>query len=69
MHKTFGDLHRDLVQVYVDDIIIKIKSRASLWDNLALVFDRLLSTRIMLYPNKYVFWVIAGKLLGFLDSY
>jgi hypothetical protein len=23
----------------------------------------------MLYPNKYVFWVIAGKLLGFLDSY
>jgi hypothetical protein len=25
MHKTFGDLIRDLIEVYVDDIIIKIK--------------------------------------------
>jgi hypothetical protein len=41
MHKTFGDLIRDLVEVYVDDIVVKIKSHASLLDNLALVFDRL----------------------------
>jgi hypothetical protein len=41
MHKTFGDLIRDLVEVYVDDIIVKIKSHASLLDNLGLVFDRL----------------------------
>jgi hypothetical protein len=38
MYKTFGDLIRDLVEVYVDDIIIKVKSSASLLDNLALVF-------------------------------
>jgi hypothetical protein len=25
MHKTFGDLIRDLVEVYVDDIVVKIK--------------------------------------------
>jgi hypothetical protein len=43
MRKTFGDLIRDFVEVYVDDTIVKIKSRASLLDNLALVFDRLLS--------------------------
>jgi hypothetical protein len=35
MHKTFDDLIRDLIEVYINDIIIKIKSRASLLDNLA----------------------------------
>jgi hypothetical protein len=40
IHKTFGDLIRDLIEVYVDDIVVKIKSCASLLDNLALVFDR-----------------------------
>jgi hypothetical protein len=41
MHKTFSDLIRDLIEVYVDDIVVKIKSRASLLDNLDQVFDRL----------------------------
>jgi hypothetical protein len=44
MYKTFGDLIRDLVEVYVDDIIVKIKSHSSLLDNLAIVSDRLRST-------------------------
>jgi hypothetical protein len=35
MHKTFRDLIRDLIEVYVDDIVVKIKSRASLLDNLS----------------------------------
>jgi hypothetical protein len=69
MHKTFSDLIRDLVEVYVDDIIVKIKSCASLLDNLALVLDRLRSTRTKLNPDKCVFGVTAGKLLGFLVSY
>jgi hypothetical protein len=69
MHKTFSDLIRDLVEVYVDDIIIKTKSCASLLDNLALVLDRLRSTRTKLNPYKCVFGVTAGKLLGFLVSY
>jgi hypothetical protein len=69
MHKTFGDLIRDLVEVYVDDIIIKVKSHASLLDNLALVFDRLCLTHTKLNPDKCVFGVTTGKLLGFLVSY
>jgi hypothetical protein len=44
MHKTFSDLIRDLTEVYVVDIIVKVKSRASLLDNLTLVFDRLCLT-------------------------
>jgi hypothetical protein len=69
MHKTFSDLIRDSVEVYVDDIVAKIKSRVSLSDNLALVFNRLRSTRMKLNPDKCVFGVTAGKLLGFLVSY
>jgi hypothetical protein len=68
IHKTFSDLIRDLVEVYDDDIVVKVKSSASLLDNLALVFDRLRLTRTKLNPNKYVFGVTVGKLLGFLVS-
>jgi hypothetical protein len=68
MHKTFGDLIRDLVEVYVEDIVVKVKSSASLLDNIALVFDRLRLTRTKPNPDKCVFWVTAGKLLGFLVS-
>jgi hypothetical protein len=37
MHKTFGDPIRDLIEVYVDDIVVKIKSHPSLLDNLTIV--------------------------------
>jgi hypothetical protein len=69
MHKKLGDLIRDLIKVSVDDIIVKIKSHAYLLDNLALVFDKLRSMRTKLNPDKCVFGVTAGKLLGFLLSY
>jgi dsDNA-binding SOS-regulon protein len=65
MHKTFDDIIRDLIEVYVDDIIVKIKSCASLLDNPTQVFDRLRITRTKLNPDKCVFGVTAGKLLGF----
>jgi hypothetical protein len=66
VHKTFSDLIRDLIEVYVDDIVVKIKSHSSMLDNLAILFDRLHSTRTMLNPDKCVFRFSAGKLLGFL---
>jgi hypothetical protein len=69
MHNTFGDIIRDLVEVYIDDIIVKVKSCTSLLDNLTLVFDRLCLTRTKLNSDKCVFGVTAGKLLGFLISY
>jgi hypothetical protein len=65
MHKTFGDLIGDLVEVYVNDIVVKIKSRASLLDNLALVFNRMRSTHMKLNPDKCVFGVIVVKPLGY----
>jgi hypothetical protein len=57
MHKTFRDLIRDLVEVNVDNIIVKIKSHSSLLDNHAIVLDRLRSMRTMLNPDKCVFRV------------
>jgi hypothetical protein len=68
MHEIFGDLIRDLVEVYVDDIVVKVKSSASLLDKLALVFDRLRLTRTKLNLDKCVFGVTTGKLFGFLVS-
>jgi hypothetical protein len=66
MHKTFEDLIRDLVEVYVDDIVVKIKAHSYLLGNLAIVFDRLRSTSTMLNADKCEFRVCTGKLLGFL---
>jgi hypothetical protein len=68
MHKIFSDLIRDLVELYVDDIVVKVKSSASLLDNLALVFDRLHLTHTKLNLEKCVFRVTVGNLLGFLVS-
>jgi hypothetical protein len=69
MHKTFEDFIRDLIEFYVDDIVVKIKSCASLLDNLTLAFDRLHKRHTKLNLDKCVFRVTAGKLLGFLVSH
>jgi hypothetical protein len=64
--KTFGDLIRDNVEVYVDDIVVKTKRGSTLVEDLTLVFDKLRATRTKLNPNKCIFGVSVGKLLGFL---
>jgi hypothetical protein len=69
MSKTFGDLIRDRVEVYVDDIVVKTKRGSTLVEDLAPVIDKLRATRTKLNPEKCVFGVSAGKLLGFLVSH
>jgi hypothetical protein len=69
MGKTFGDLIRDKVEIYVDDIVVKTKKGSTLVEDLTLVFDKLRATRTKLNPDKCVFGVSAGKLLGFLVSH
>jgi ribonuclease HI len=69
MSKTFGDLIRDIVEVYVDDIVVKSKRGSTLVEDLTLVFDKLRATRTTLNPDKCVFRVSTGKLLGFLVSH
>jgi hypothetical protein len=69
MSKTFGDLIRDRVEVYVDDIVVKTKKGSTLVEDLTLVFDKLRATHTKLNPDKCVFGVSAGKLMGFLVSH
>jgi hypothetical protein len=69
MIKTFGDLIRDMVEVYVDDIMVKTKKGSTLVEDLTLVFNKLRATRTKLNPEKCVFGVSVGKLLGFLVSH
>jgi hypothetical protein len=68
MNITLGDLVRDIVEVYVDNIIVKTRESNSLLENLAQVFDKLRATSTKLNPEKCVFGVSVGKLLGFLVS-
>jgi hypothetical protein len=69
MSKTFGDLIRDKVEVYVDDIVVKTKRRSTLVEDLTLDFDKLRATRTKPNPDKCVFGISAKKLLGLLVSY
>jgi hypothetical protein len=65
MNITLGDLVREIVEVYVDDIVVKTRESNSLLENLAQVFDKLRATSTKLNLEKCVFGVSAGKLLGF----
>jgi hypothetical protein len=69
MSKTFGDLILDKVEIYVDDIVVKTRERSAIVEDLTLVFGKLRATRTKLNPEKCIFGVSAGKLLGFLVSY
>src|SRR6266540_2271686 len=64
-------LHSQLgqnMEAYVDDLVVKTRSQAWLIDDLDETFRNLRWTRMMLNPEKCVFGVPAGKLLGFLVS-
>nr|CAH67900.1 OSIGBa0115K01-H0319F09.6 [Oryza sativa] len=56
------------VEAYVDDLVVKTRNQETLLSDLAETFESLRSARIKLNPDKCVFGVPAGKLLGFLVS-
>ena len=56
------------VEAYVDDVVVKTKHVETLVDDLRVTFDNLRAYDIKLNPEKCVFGVPAGKLLGFIVS-
>ena len=56
------------IEAYVDDVVIKTRHVESLMDDLRLTFDNLRVYDIKLNPEKYIFGIPAGKLLGFIVS-
>ena len=57
-----------IVDAYVDDVVTKTRHVESLIDDLRLTFDNLRTYDIRLNPEKCVFSVPSGKLLGFIVS-
>jgi hypothetical protein len=57
------------VEAYVDNVVIKTENSENFIEDLQLVFNSLRRYRWKLNPEKCVFGVPAGKLLGFIVSH
>ena len=66
MLRCFGDLIGRTVEAYVDDIVVKSKRANHLVANLEQTFAKLRANGIKLNPEKCVFGVPRGMLLGFI---
>jgi hypothetical protein len=62
---VFRELIGCIIEVYVDDIVVKLKKTGDLVPNLAEVFAKLREHGVKLNPEKCVFRVPRGILLGF----
>ena len=68
MLSCFGDLIGQTVETYVDDIVVKSKRVDHLVADLEQTFAKLWANGIKLNPEKCVFGVPRGMLLGFIVS-
>ena len=68
MLKCFGDLIGPTIEAYVDDIVVKSKQADHLITDLEQTFAILQANGIKLNPEKCVFGVPRGMLLGFIVS-
>ena len=68
MLKCFGDLIGRTIEAYVDDIVVKSKRADHLVTDLEKTFAKLWANGIKLNPEKCVFGVPRGMLLGFIVS-
>jgi hypothetical protein len=68
MLKCFRKFIERTVEAYVDDIVVKSKHTNQLVADLRLAFEKLRENNIKLNPEKCVFGVPRGMLLGFIIS-
>ena len=68
MLKCFGDLIGRTIEAYVDDIVVKSKWADQIVADLEQTFAKLRANGIKLNPEKCVFRVPRGMLLGFIVS-
>ena len=66
MNKVFAELIGSLMEVYIDDMLVKTEEEGSLLSDLEVVFGRLQQHSMRLKPYKYAFTVAARKFLGFM---
>jgi hypothetical protein len=68
MQHVFGDHIGRTVEAYVDDIVVKTRKADDLVDDLRIAFGCLWANRVKLNPEKCVFGVPRGMLLGYIVS-
>ena len=68
MQTTFSSQIDRNLEAYVDDLVVKSIKRLNHITDLQETFDNLRKHRLKLNPEKCVFGVSSGKLLGFLVS-
>ena len=62
--QIFKDQIGDIVEVYIDDMVVKSKRREEHMPNLVEVFEILRQHNLRLNAGKYVFGVGSGKFFG-----
>jgi hypothetical protein len=68
MQHVFGDHIGRTVEAYVDDIVVETRKADDLVNDLCVAFDYLRANRVKLNPEKCVFGVLRGMLLGYIVS-
>jgi hypothetical protein len=66
MNLIFHDFLGIIVEVYIDDIVVKSASLNSHLADLRLVFEKMCRYGLKMNPLKCAFGVSAGKFLGFI---
>jgi hypothetical protein len=62
----FHDLHGIIVEVYIDDIVVKLVGLNSHFADLRLAFEKMCRYGLKMNPLKCAFGVSSGKFLGFI---
>ncbi|CAL9011198.1 unnamed protein product [Prunus brigantina] len=68
VNRIFAKHIGSIMEVYVDDILVKSRTARGHLENLALMFGILKNYRMRLNPTKCAFGVSSGKFLGFIIS-
>jgi hypothetical protein len=68
MQHVFGDHIGRTIKAYVDDIVVKTKKADDLVNDLRIAFDCMRANRVKRNPEKCVFGVPRGMLLGYIVS-
>ncbi|KAH9291048.1 hypothetical protein KI387_044177 [Taxus chinensis] len=68
MTYIFHDLIHKIMESYVDDLLAKAKKRCDHPEVLCVILSRLIEYGVTLNPEKCVFGVTGGKLLGYIIS-
>ncbi|KAM1125124.1 hypothetical protein ACFX2B_039957 [Malus domestica] len=66
MNTIFHDLIGTTIEVYIDDVVVKSKSRQTYIDDLRQAFLRMQRHKLKMNPAKYTFGVSVANFLSFL---